>query len=47
MTALLTAVGIDPDLAVAIAVTHRLVTAYLTPVLGFFSFKWLTREGYL
>ncbi|MDX2380691.1 MAG: flippase-like domain-containing protein, partial [Acidimicrobiia bacterium] len=47
MSALLTAVGVDPELSVSIAIVYRLVTAYLPPVLGFFSLNWLTREGYL
>jgi uncharacterized membrane protein YbhN (UPF0104 family) len=47
MTALLTAVGVDPELSVSIAIVYRLVTAYLPPVLGFFSLNWLTKEGYL
>ena len=47
MTALLTAVGVDPTLSVSIAIVYRVVTAYLPPVLGFFSLNWLTKEGYL
>jgi len=47
MSALLTAVGVDPALSVSIAIIHRFVTSYLPPVLGFFSLNWLTDEGYL
>lgn len=47
MSGLLTAAGLPAEQAVAIAIVHRLVTAYLPPILGFFSFNWLTREGYL
>ena len=47
MAGLLTAVGIPSEQAVAIAIIHRVMTAYLPPVLGFFSLRWLGREGYL
>ena len=47
MTGLLTAVGLPSEQAVAIAIVYRMVTSYLPPVLGFFSFRWLGREGYL
>jgi uncharacterized membrane protein YbhN (UPF0104 family) len=47
MSALLTAVGVDPALSVSIAIVHRVVTSYLPPVLGFFSLNWLTDESYL
>jgi uncharacterized membrane protein YbhN (UPF0104 family) len=47
MSALLTAVGVDAELSVSIAIVYRVVTAYLPPVLGFFSLNWLTKEGYL
>jgi uncharacterized protein (TIRG00374 family) len=47
MTALLTAVGVDPEIAFAVAITHRVITSYLPPVLGWFSFRWLTDNGYL
>lgn len=47
MSALLTAVGVDPVLSVSIAIIYRLITAYLPPVLGFFALNWLTKEGYL
>ena len=47
MSGLLAAVGIPPEQAVSIAIVHRVVTAYLPPVLGFFSFNWLTRQKYI
>ncbi len=47
MAGLLTAVGIPPEQAVSIAIVHRVVTAYLPPVLGFFSFNWLTKQKYI
>jgi uncharacterized membrane protein YbhN (UPF0104 family)/tRNA A-37 threonylcarbamoyl transferase component Bud32 len=47
MAGLLTAAGLPAEQSVSIAVVHRLVTAYIPPVLGYFSFNWLTREGYL
>ncbi len=47
MTALLTAVGIDPDVAFAVTICFRVVTSYLPPVFGWFSLRWLNRNGYL
>jgi uncharacterized membrane protein YbhN (UPF0104 family)/tRNA A-37 threonylcarbamoyl transferase component Bud32 len=47
MSGLLTAVGIPPAQAVSIAIIHRVVTSYLPPVLGFFSFNWLTKQNYI
>ncbi|MDH3706046.1 MAG: lysylphosphatidylglycerol synthase domain-containing protein [Acidimicrobiia bacterium] len=47
MTALLTAIGVPSETAFSIAITHRLVTSYLPPVLGWFSYNWLVKEGYL
>ena len=47
MSGLLSASGLPPEQAVSSALVHRLVTAYLPPVLGFFAFSWLTDEGYL
>ncbi|MGI9615939.1 MAG: hypothetical protein ACR2QO_23700 [Acidimicrobiales bacterium] len=47
LAGLLTAAGVPAEQAVSIAITHRLVTFYLTPVLGFFSLNWLKEEGYL
>lgn len=45
MSGLLIGVGVDPALSVSIAVTHRIVTAYLPSVLGDFSLNRLTGEG--
>lgn len=47
MTALLTGVGLPSEQAFSIAVTFRLVTSYLPPVLGFYSLNELTKKGYL
>jgi uncharacterized membrane protein YbhN (UPF0104 family) len=47
MSGLLTAVGLPAEQAVTIAITYRMITAYLPPVLGFFSLRWLTDKGYL
>jgi uncharacterized membrane protein YbhN (UPF0104 family) len=47
LTAGLTAVGIDESAAFAIAVTYRVLSAYLPPVWGWFSLQWLERNGYL
>ena len=47
LTAGLTAVGVDPAIAFAAALTHRLCTFYLPPIWGFFSLRWLGRHGYV
>ena len=47
MTALLTGVGLPAEQAFSIAVTYRLVTSYLPPVIGFFSLNWMTEKGYI
>ena len=47
MSGLLTAVGLPAEQAVTIAITYRMITAYLPPVLGFFSLRWMTDKGYL
>ena len=47
MSGLLAAVGLPPEQAVTIAITYRMITSYLPPVLGFFSLRWLTDRGYL
>ena len=47
MSGLLTAGGIPAEQAVSIAIVHRVATAYLPPVLGFFSFNWLTKQKYI
>lgn len=43
----LTAFGVSEPVALATALTHRLLTTYLPPVVGFFMMKRLEREGYL
>jgi glycosyltransferase 2 family protein len=47
LTGLLTAVGLPSEQAFAIAITYRVVTSYLPPVLGFFSLRYLTAAKYL
>jgi len=47
LTALLTAIGIPAESAFSVAITYRLVTSYLPPILGWFSLRWLTDHGYL
>ncbi len=47
MSGLLTATGLPAEQSVSIAIVHRLVTAYIPPVLGFFAFNWLNDKGYL
>jgi uncharacterized membrane protein YbhN (UPF0104 family) len=43
----LTAAGIPNDVAVATTFTHRLFTAYLPPVYGWFALQWLRRKDYI
>jgi uncharacterized protein (TIRG00374 family) len=47
LTAGLTAVGVDEATAFAIAVVFRVSTAYLPPVWGWFSLRWLQSNDYL
>ncbi len=47
LTAGLVAVGVDHDVALAAAITHRLASYYLPPVWGFASLRWLTAHGYV
>ena len=47
LTAGLTAIGVDQAAAFAIAVTFRVLSAYLPPVWGWFSLQWLQRNDYL
>ena len=47
LTALLTAIGLPSEEAFAIAISYRLTTTYLPPVLGFFSLRWLRNNSYL
>ncbi|HTN78591.1 MAG TPA: lysylphosphatidylglycerol synthase domain-containing protein, partial [Acidimicrobiales bacterium] len=47
MTALLVAIGMPSTEAFSIAITYRVLTSYLPPVLGFFSLNWLKDHGYI
>jgi uncharacterized membrane protein YbhN (UPF0104 family)/tRNA A-37 threonylcarbamoyl transferase component Bud32 len=47
MIAGLTAAGIPQEQAVAATFTHRLFTAYLPPVWGWFALQWLRRNDYV
>jgi uncharacterized protein (TIRG00374 family) len=47
MTAGLTAIGVDPEVAVSAALIYRLVSYYLPPLWGYASLRWLTRHDYL
>jgi uncharacterized protein (TIRG00374 family) len=47
LTAGLIAIGVDEAAAFAIAVTFRVASAYLPPVWGWFSIRWLQRNDYL
>ncbi|HEX5095732.1 MAG TPA: lysylphosphatidylglycerol synthase transmembrane domain-containing protein, partial [Acidimicrobiia bacterium] len=47
MIAGLTAAGIPEAQAVAATFTHRLFTAYLPPIWGWFSLQWLRRNDYV
>jgi uncharacterized membrane protein YbhN (UPF0104 family) len=47
LTAGLIAVGIPEEVAIAAAITHRLCTAYLPPVFGWWASRWLTERDYL
>jgi uncharacterized protein (TIRG00374 family) len=47
LTAGLVALGVDESAAFAIAVTFRVLSAYLPPVWGWFSLQWLQRNEYL
>jgi len=43
----LTAAGIPQEVAVAATFTHRLFTAYLPPIWGLCSYRWMTSRRYL
>jgi uncharacterized membrane protein YbhN (UPF0104 family) len=45
--AALTAIGVEPDIALAGTLVHRMASYYLPPVPGFFSLRWLGRHGYV
>ncbi len=47
LTAALIAVGVPEEAALAAALTHRMLTAYLPPVFGWWAARWLTARDYL
>lgn len=47
LTAGFTAIGVDESTAIAAAITYRVLTYYIPPVLGFGAFRWLQRQRYL
>jgi uncharacterized membrane protein YbhN (UPF0104 family) len=47
LTAGLTALGVDQSAAFAIAVTFRVLSAYLPPVWGWYSLRWLQQNDYM
>jgi uncharacterized membrane protein YbhN (UPF0104 family) len=47
LTAGLIAVGVPDAVAIAAAITHRIVTAYLPPVFGWWASRWLVARDYL
>jgi uncharacterized membrane protein YbhN (UPF0104 family)/tRNA A-37 threonylcarbamoyl transferase component Bud32 len=47
LTAALVAIGIPEEAAIAAAIVHRMVTAYLPPVFGWWSQRWLVARDYL
>ena len=47
MTAGLTAIGVDPGVAVSAVLIYRLVGYYLPPLWGYVSLRWLTAHDYL
>jgi uncharacterized membrane protein YbhN (UPF0104 family) len=44
LTAGLTALGVDPSVASAAVLTDRLVTAYIPPIIGWVSLRWLQQR---
>jgi uncharacterized protein (TIRG00374 family) len=47
MTAGLTAIGVDSDVAVSAVLVYRLISYYLPPLWGYVSLRWLTKHDYL
>jgi uncharacterized protein (TIRG00374 family) len=47
MTAGLTAIGVESDIAVAAVLVYRLISYYLPPLWGYASLRWLTKHDYL
>ena len=47
LTAGLTAIGVDADVAVSAVLVYRLVSTYLPPIWGYFCLNWLKSHDYL
>lgn len=47
LAGLLAAIGLPSEQAFAIAITYRVLTSYLPPILGFFALRWLRDNAYL
>ncbi len=47
LTAGLTSVGVESEIAVAAVVIYRLMSYYLPPIWGWFCLRWLTNHDYL
>ncbi len=47
LTAGLTAIGVDADVAVSAVLVYRLVSTYLPPIWGYFCLNWLKKHDYL
>lgn len=47
MTAGLTSIGVDPQVAISAVLIYRLVSYYLPPLWGYVSLRWLTAHDYL
>ena len=47
LTAGLTAVGVDTDVAVGAVLVYRSISYYLPPIWGWFSLNWLQKNDYL
>ena len=47
LTAGLVAMGVPEGAALAAAITHRVVTAYLPPIYGWHTTRWLTERDYI
>ena len=47
LTAGFISIGVSPDIAFAAALTCRMITFYLPPVIGVFVFRWMQKQRYL
>jgi uncharacterized membrane protein YbhN (UPF0104 family) len=47
LTAGFVAIGVDEATALGAAITYRVLTYYIPPVIGFGAFRWLQRQHYL